>query len=889
MKGESTPFPSVPPPCPAAFDVGDPKTQSWKSVLPTKSELLSTSFGKPDSNHSFTQEACCETALFLILKSGYLIPGPMPKRHTWIEAHETWLNNIHPLILHLSRMIHSLEAYDFRWIRSINRDWASQTTISLDKRLAMMACLFHFNMDVGLLMRYLGNNYTGSYRQVMSTVATLNAHDIDPDLIQHYIRVMTVGCPNIFVAKTTRANAVEYWRAGNNPSIKRNLAKVMTTMNKEERNNFVVPRSGWAWRFIPHLMIVPQHHHEVVGKKGRQIGDATFRHNQDSIPVNMMTSSAKTTELRCKFGDVKQRLYRRIYNLRITYPQQDIIIHANDVKSCFRQLKHHPDIMGAFSYILDDILFLQIALSFGADFSPANWEVVRRIAEILAEKLFDDDSLRDKHRQYLDRLSWQPSLGSTKARFTLATADSINTGVRDATGTDAHTPHDFYVDDDVYAEVYAVDRIEQAIAASIEAIFILLGQPALNLRQHPVSFDKLEETRVDWMNRLLGLQINTRQLTVRTPPEYVAGTVNILRTKWHKGKLTWLLLDMESLTGRLGHIADTLPWLRYLMSHLYTSITHAIGTSQAHLIDTRKDFRDMLKLAKGRWTKAGTYWITREAQAHHSIPPQPQRRIQYAASKSAKLVHRTSLVFGFNYTLHRELRLVLRALESDWIDMCRPLGHMIPRDPSGVGYSDSCLHAAGGFSYDMGFWWYFEWPQSIQACTLKFITNDSQGNLITINSLEYASLIIEYVAAFHALTIRNPSPADPHPVVCLFADNTTAEAWIIKASKASLAGRALGRIQASLMINNPVGINVNHVTSSANVVADRISRILTEANLLSDMQPIFQDFPALKSCQRFHPSAELISLILDTLLHKKFVDPLLTSRAVLAAPGRITT
>ena len=221
--------------------------------------------------------------------------------------------------------------------------------------------------------------------------------------------------------------------------------------------------------------------------------------------------------------------------------------------------------------------------------------------------------------------------------------------------------------------------------------------------------------------------------------------------------------------------------------------------------------------------------------------------------------------------------------------MCRPLGHMIPRDPSGVGYSDSCLHAAGGFSYDMGFWWYFEWPQSIQACTLKFITNDSQGNLITINSLEYASLIIEYATAFHALTIRNPSPADPHPVVCLFADNTTAEAWIIKASKASLAGRALGRIQASLMINNPVGINVNHVTSSANVVADRISRILTEANLLSDMQPIFQDFPALKSCQRFHPSAELISLILDTLLHKKFVDPLLTSRAVLAAPGRITT
>ena len=27
----------------------------------------------------------------------------------------------------------------------------------------------------------------------------------------------------------------------------------------------------------------------------------------------------------------------------------------------------------------------------------------------------------------------------------------------------------------------------------------------------------------------------------------------------------------------------------------------------------------------------------------------------------------------------------------------------LKRDPSGIGYSNSCLHAAGGFSYDMGF------------------------------------------------------------------------------------------------------------------------------------------------------------------------------------------
>ena len=122
------------------------------------------------------------------------------------------------------------------------------------------------------------------------------------------------------------------------------------------------------------------------------------------MSINMLTSSAAETELPCEFGDVLSRLLTRIWNLRITYPDRDICIMANDVKSCFRQLKHHPDVAGAFSYILGEYLFIQCSLTFGSDFSPANWEVIRRIAEQLAESLFADKSLREKHRQYLDRL-----------------------------------------------------------------------------------------------------------------------------------------------------------------------------------------------------------------------------------------------------------------------------------------------------------------------------------------------------------------------------------------------------------------------------------------------------------------------------------------------------
>ena len=73
-----------------------------------------------------------------------------------------------------------------------------------------------------------------------------------------------------------------------------------------------------------------------------------------------------------------------MYNLRISYPDDDIVIHANDVKLCFHQIKHHPDIVRAFSYVMSKYLFFQVGLAFGANFSSSNWEAVRQVQLALA-------------------------------------------------------------------------------------------------------------------------------------------------------------------------------------------------------------------------------------------------------------------------------------------------------------------------------------------------------------------------------------------------------------------------------------------------------------------------------------------------------------------------
>ena len=136
-----------------------------------------------------------------------------------------------------------------------------------------------------------------------------------------------------------------------------------------------------------------------------------------------------------------------------------------------------------------------------------------------------------------------------------------------------------FVDDNIYADVFDVTchRIEQAAALSIKTIFIKLGESDLTSRQDAVSFNKSEDTPVVWLNRLLGVDIDTRRLAVRTPVECVAKTVAILRDTWHRSRCTFIISEAESITGRLGYVNEMSPWLRFMISFFHVSITRALG------------------------------------------------------------------------------------------------------------------------------------------------------------------------------------------------------------------------------------------------------------------------------------------------------------------------
>jgi hypothetical protein len=85
------------------------------------------------------------------------------------------------------------------------------------------------------------------------------------------------------------------------------------------------------------------------------------------------------------FGSKEPGLFgSSIYILCVDSLSLDVITHANDGKLAFRQIKLHPNIMGVFSCIIADQLFLSCRQPFGADFCPSNWETVHQVLEKIA-------------------------------------------------------------------------------------------------------------------------------------------------------------------------------------------------------------------------------------------------------------------------------------------------------------------------------------------------------------------------------------------------------------------------------------------------------------------------------------------------------------------------
>jgi hypothetical protein len=111
-----------------------------------------------------------------------------------------------------------------------------------------------------------------------------------------------------------------------------------------------------------------------------------------------------------------------------------------------------------------------------------------------------------------------------------------------------------------------------------------------------------------------------------------------------------------------------------------------------------------------------------------------------------------------------------------------PIAHLIPRTPTASIIGDSSLLACGSYLVTLKFWWHLNFPKEVVERTLLHLKDNSDKNFISINCLEYVTIIIDYCAALTSLA-SNKINNDPHPVVLCVTNNTSALNWTLHMSK----------------------------------------------------------------------------------------------------------
>lgn len=352
---------------------------------------------------------------------------------------------------------------------------------------------------------------------------------------------------------------------------------------------------------------------------------------------------------------------------------------------------------------------------------------------------------------------------------------------------------------------------------------------------------------------MLGLQFDTRRMTVGITKQYRAEVIDLLTKSWHSGRQAFTVDEMSKLIGKLGRIGQAFRPIYHLMPQLYASLAYAFRLNGFYLTAHSSTYRKMLK-----------------ALGMRATCEEDQREINFAVSTVAKMKHGLKEKYRMPGSLIVEIALLIRIL-TDWsICLETPIAHIVPRDGTWDGAADSCKVAGGGWSIDLRFWWHLVYPEEVLRRAR--LPNNKKGKLISINVLEFACVIINFAAAIHVCWLDGLD-LSAFPVFLNCCDNTAAVAWINKRCKESMIGRELAKIYVGLLMSTKLGIQADWISTTANKIADEISRI-HGGDGEYDYSQLISSYPVLSDCRMFQPSSTLLGMIWDVLLNNVSPDPL---------------
>jgi hypothetical protein len=311
----------------------------------------------------------------------------------------------------------------------------------------------------------------------------------------------------------------------------------------------------------------------------------------DQIVLNEQTSTE--FEAIVDFGTAKMRLLISIYNWRISFPKETIYVALADVTACFRVHRIAADLTGAFGFVADGMYFVVNSHVFGSNTSCSSWEPFRQAIQVLMRIYLEQTDLIKNHAELLSLLKWDDLVLAASQSMPPAVPCTLNQGVLNHNGNVIATNGNIYVDDILGVGV-SKDYVNKLLAATIEAIFTVCGEPQIDIRQCPLSLEKWLEMMIGPTQIVFGLYVNTNKMTIGITQEYREQVKSMLNDNWTSKCRFFRAGDMQKLVGKIARLGEGAPWIFKLMSHICTSLAFALQNNKTLLKASSHKFRSLI-------------------------------------------------------------------------------------------------------------------------------------------------------------------------------------------------------------------------------------------------------------------------------------------------------
>lgn len=799
---------------------------------------LNQPFGKDNLVQCFYAEPRLRHVLLPLWKSGFLF-----------EDTKAWsaLQAAYPIVATFHDLLRDLGDVDFRSLRGYPPNWESETSVNTSRVDMVSAALLHFDGSAADLVRWIGGPHVAQHRDHTTILQRLRASKIPQAVYNHVERIFLHGIPTYCNVSSTERNFQAFYAYGNHATMNEEPEKTLKALIKDNKKGYTLLFDPRLIPFLLNCHVTPQGVVDLntLHKNPRPIFDSSFRPEIWSMAINDWTN--KTNEPPLTFALAELVFMVWLYNLRISYPREEIYLADDDVSGAFRHAKYHPNMVAMHTSTACGFGVLNTGATFGDNTSPSNFDPIALARRLLAMYLWvNDDTVISRVTPFLPDIQFSPppSLEEVTA-FVPADADALNTGVFLPCGTRRPPPFPMHVDDNMYADVRAF--LVLGVCASAAGLFDLLGWPNPVLVPTPLSMDKLE-TKYNHQRRMVGRIFDARSLSVGMLA-YKRDNLISLLAEW-MAKPSFTIQEIAQLLGALDNHTKYARWARCWYFTLQNLIRAAL-TQRFYVV----------KRLHRKFERSASHYS-------RALPPSLAARLSTLVSRDkAALLWSTHCTFTVTPPARQCITTLHHYVQSTPKPWETPLGMIIPRVPHFSSAGDASFVGCGGSCPGLGFW--FDVPWSLRTRqAVKF--RPTAPGFVHINDLEFVTLIL-MLAAIHVrlttiTTVQShrffPQGRPDIPVWLGLTDNMVSKSWESRATAKSARGQSLVGIYSSLLRATRVHTVCDHIPGEENIVADDISRNDFTLSLSARFEQLFAKHPSLASLDYFLPSPELLQLLI---------------------------